>query len=316
MKTELSDDSLPNKALLISCSSHEGRCRGLIERTTHWSPENALLFHYDDDNPRREKNHQFLVSNLRKRGVVTQDLTFTELSASLSLSRNIRFLLSAINDASIENIVIDISVLTKRHLFMMLQWIDDFGFWDRLTIVYTEPEEYDVSEFIPLSFGLRSIQHIPGLPAATDLSRPVHLVLFLGYEGDRALASYEHVQPMVTTVVITHPPYREDWQGRSEALNQDFLALCGSQSQRLVDGIDPYETVVALQEIFTGSTSESEYAKIICPIGTKPQAVGIFSYLRSCIDTPAIVYASPFRHNHRFFSHGVGKSWILSDRCE
>ena len=33
-------------------------------------------------------------------------------------------------------------------------------------------------------------------------------VLFLGYEGDRALAVFEHVQAMQTTLVIPHPPYK------------------------------------------------------------------------------------------------------------
>jgi len=134
-------------------------------------------------------------SDLQTMSVEPIELQFTEGNAVKSLHDNmsrLRHIMELRKDASI---VLDISVFTRRHLLMMLRWLDDEGYWDRLTIVYSEPEDYDVSQFIPLSFGLTSLQQIPGFSACPDLSRPVHLVLFLGYEGDRALAVYEHVEP-------------------------------------------------------------------------------------------------------------------------
>ena len=52
-------------------------------------------------------------------------------------------------------------------------------------------------------------------------------------------------------------------------------------------------------------------AEVAARLGTKPQTLGIYGYVRTCADPPAIVYASPLRHNHEFFSHGIGNTWIL-----
>jgi hypothetical protein len=217
-------------------------------------------------------------------------------------------LLASRKDASI---VLDISVFTKRHLLMMLRWLDDESYWDRLTVVYSEPEDYDVSQYIPLSFGLASLHQITGFSACPDLSRPVHLVLFLGYEGDRALAVYEHVQPMQTTLLIPFPPFKPSWIGRTEKFNSDLLAVVGAELTVNVVSIDPDATYATLEGILGDRMKRGQYAKIVCPLGTKPQTLGIYSYVRNCIDPPAVLYASPLRHNHEFFSHGIGKSWIL-----
>ena len=309
MKENLSALALPSGALFITCSSHEERCLGALGATASWRPKNALLFHYDDVNERREKHHAEMVAELARRGVKAEELQFTETSAVTSLRENMQKLRGAIGVEGAPPIVLDISVFTKRHLLMMLRWLDDEGVWDQLTVVYSEPEEYDVSRFIPLSFGLASFHQIPGFSACPDMSRPVHLALFLGYEGDRALAVYEHVEPMYTTLFIAEPPYRPEWRGRTEELNEDLLALNGPEQLKYVDGLDPDASAAALTELF--STQPGAFAKLICPLGTKPQTLGVYSYLRTAVDPAAIVYASPLRHNHAFYSHGIGDSWLL-----
>jgi hypothetical protein len=213
--------------------------------------------------------------------------------------------------ASLTPIVFDISVFTKRHLLMMLRWLDDEGYWDNLTVVYSEPEDYDVSKYIPLSFGLSTLQQIPGFSACPDLSRPVHLALFLGFEGDRALAVYEHLQPMLTTLAVPDPPFRASWVGRTERFNADLLALVGEDLIERVDSVDPENVCNALVKLFGESSKRGPHAKVICPLGTKPQTFGIYCYVRESFDPPAIVYASPLRHNHQFFSYGIGTTWIL-----
>jgi hypothetical protein len=218
---------------------------------------------------------------------------------------------SVLKNNGAEAILLDISVLTKRHLFMILRWLDDRGYWDRLWIIYSEPGDYVVSQHIPLSFGLSRIHQIPGFCATPDMSRPLHLAIFIGYEGDRALAAYEHIQPMDATVIVPDPPYKPEWKGRTEAFNCDLIKLVGEDSIIKVDAIDPISSLEGLRSCLGIENDRSQHCKVICPLGTKPQTVGIYMYARSCSDPPAIIYASPLRHNHGFYSNGIGNVWIL-----
>jgi len=312
MKRPFRIDLLPRDGTLIMCSSHEARCEGLLEKCGDWKPRSVLLFHYDDDNPKREERHDRITSTFKQRGISVLEQRFTESDAVKSLRENMQVLRKFLDTETSERILFDISVFTKRHLLMMLRWLDDEGHWDRVTFIYSEPQEYEVSRFIPLSFGLSSFQQVPGFSACPDFSRALHLVLFLGYEGDRAFAVYEHVQPMVTTLLIPFPPFKPSWDGRTEELNSDVISLVGEDHIRRVDPIDPSGSARALQDILGDETQGAEHSKVVCPLGTKPQTLGIYSYVRACCDPPAIVYASPLRHNHDFFSHGVGKTWLLN----
>lgn len=311
MKLPLVSAQLPPSAILITCASHEERCRGFLSQMSPWCPLRTVLFHYDDANPRREENCRLMEEALHSAGSDTVSLIFTETNAVKSLHDNMAVLREVLQSAQHATIVLDISVFTKRHLLMMLRWLDDSGWWDRLTVVYSEPEDYDVSEFIPLSFGLASLQQIPGFSACPDFSRPVHLVLFLGYEGDRALAVFEQVQPMDTTLVVAYPPYKPTWVGRTEKFNADLFTLVGGPLPVNVDAGDPEATKQALTTILGDPAKRSTCARVISPLGTKPQTLGIYSFVRECADPPALVYAGPLRHNHDFFSHGIGATWLL-----
>ena len=310
MKRQLTSGDLPDGVIVVTCSSHEVRCQSLLSHTQGWSPSEVVLFHYDDYNPIREKNHRHMESAFREIAPRVTNLQFTETDAVSSLRANMQHLRDALDRAACNAIVMDISVFTKRHLLMMLRWLDDYDLWGRLYIVYSEPGDYLISQHIPLSFGLASLQQTPGFSACPDLSRPVHLMMFLGYEGDRALAVYEHIQPMKTTLAVPHPPYQPGWTGRTEQFNRDLLSLVGEQSVVKIDALDPDATSKTLIGVL-GRSGRDDFARIICPLGTKPQTLGAYNYIRESDDPPAIVYASPLRHNHAFFSKGIGKTWIL-----
>ena len=311
MKRLFTADLLPARGTLIMCSSHEARCEGVVERSDGWRPNSVLLFHYDDENPKREKRHNRISTAFKLRRVPVIEQQFTEADAVKSLRDNMGVLREFLREFADQPIVFDISVFTKRHLLMMLRWLDDEGCWDRVTFVYSEPEEYDVSRYVPLSFGLASFHQIPGFSACPDFSRALHLVMFLGYEGDRAFAAYEHVQPVITTLLIPFPSFKPSWEGKTEEFNKDVISLVGEEYIRRVDPVDPSLTHEALRTILGDGSNTGEHARVVCPLGTKPQTLGVYSYVRSCVDPPAIVYASPLRHNHDFFSHGIGNSWFL-----
>lgn len=315
MKALLDPALLPADALLLTCSSHEDRCLAIPRRWGYWRPRHVLLFHYDDANPRREKNHAELL-RLYDASSRVVEIPFTEGRAVDSFRRSRRQIIDALEEFRSKSILLDVSVFTRRHLLMLLQWLDDAGLWKNLWVLYSEPEDYEVSSYVPLSFGVSQVEEVPGFSAAPDASRPLHVVIFLGYEGDRALATYEIIQPKITTLVIPDPPFREEWRGRTEDYNKDLISIVGSSALKRADALDPQSTLDLLRQVLGPEDERQEFSKIICPLGTKPQAIGAYIYARQALDAPALLYTGPLRHNHSYFSHGIGSTWILKDRHE
>ena len=316
MKVPFSVDHISSDSVLIACSSHEERCTGALRHIADWRPRCVVLFHYTDDNPQREHRHAQLVASIEAAHLPSRELRYIKSHPAASLRNAIPILRDTFEHYPSASVVLDISVMTRQHFLMLCQWVMDAGYWDRLVVVYSEPSRYDVSTYMPLSFGLRSLGQIPGLAPCADLSRPIHMVLFLGYEGDRAMAMYDQIQPSRTTLIVPDPPYQQAWAGLTERFNAELIALVGSDCVRHVEPLDPDIVVRRLHDIVGRSDSRSEWATILVPLGTKPQALGTFLYSRSWSDQAAIIYASPLRYNHRFYSQGVGNTWIIKDASQ
>jgi len=310
MKEPFSPDCLPTSSVFFACSSHEERCLGIVRRWGAWRPSTSAVFHYDDPNAKREENHKELLTLIETAGT-SIEIPFTEKNAVQSFQRG-RGQFSTLLETRGDNaIVVDISVLTKRHLLMLLRWLDDHDYWDRLWVVYSEPDEYEIESHIPLSFGVSTFEQVPGFSAAPDSSRPMHLAMFLGYEGDRSFATFETLQPQRTTLIVPDPPFRREWLGRTEALNHNLLSVVGTRALRKADSLDPESACQVLHDVLGPPTERADVSRVLSPLGTKPQILGAYSYIRQATDPPAVIYTGALRHNHSFYSHGVGPSWLI-----
>lgn len=308
MKEKFDAVQLPTNSVFLGCSSHEDRCLAVAQRWGGWHPLRSAIFHYDDPNPRREQNHERLRAALS--ADATYEIRFTAKDTVTSFHAQRAELKDIVADANHGSVVVDISVFTKRHLLMLLRWLDDQGLWDRLWLIYTEPAEYQIQNHMPLSFGISSIEPVPGFTASADPSRPLHLAMFLGYEGDRALATYETVQAQKTTLIIPDPPFRESWLGRTESLNSDLITVVGAANLRAADALDPASSVEVLSEIFKAQ-GRSDFSCAIAPLGTKPQVCGAYMYIRHANESPAMIYTESLRHNHGYYSRGAGPTWLI-----
>ena len=308
MKLALEHVTLPDNSLLLLCSSQEDRFRGALYEAPDWRPRGAILFRYDAMSAQGARNHATVASYLRQRTVLVE----ARLSEIVGGRAEATPLTGALREHGDNPVVLDISVMSKAHLFVLLQWLDDHGYWDQLWILYSEPEVYGTEGHIPLSFGVSSVTHLPGFTSVANPSRPLHAILFLGYEGDRALATYEFLQPTKTTVVIPDPPFQPDWSGRTEAQNRNLLATIDNRSSLVkADALDPVSTYSALRTILGEVTSRSDFSRALCPFGTKPQVVGSYTYLRECVDPPAVIYTRVLRHNDLYYSKGIGNKWLI-----
>jgi len=311
MKVEFDPALFRMPSLLVCCSSHEDRCAGILHQIRDDRPVAIALFHHDDPNPRRERRHLEMVEIARGLGVEVIEVPHTKSQPGISMAREVRQLTNALSKYRDIEIVLDISVLTRIHMFMLFRWFDDMGYWDRLRIGYCEPRSYFISKHIPLSFGLHAFRKIPSIAACADCRRSTHLMLFLGYEGDRSLAAFEHIQPETTTLVVPKPPYRPEWIGWTERFNVEIIGLVGRDQIVHVDPIDPSAVRSMMERKFGDVRHGSVSARVIVPTGTKPQAVGAYMYTRDAVDQLSIIYARPIRYNTDLYPNGIGRVWRI-----
>ena len=290
------------------CASDEERCTAVASRLDGGTPSAVVVLDYCGS---RDKGAlDFIASAVAKGGVANLEVV---KCAGTDAINKLRQQIEAIQRATVDKergLVVDFSVIPRADLWMLLRWLTDAMLWDRTSFVYTEPEDYSSVKSLPLSCGLQEIQALVGEAGVVDCSRPVHLVMQLGYEGDQALAVYEETQPARVTLLIPHPPFRTGWEGRTEAFNSHLLELVGESACLRVDAIDPAVTASVVEEIAKeGHASEST---IVCPLGTKPQLFGLFVGAVRLPEEPALLIPRPLRVASTARARGVGRSWIVS----
>src|ERR1700752_5145824 len=106
MKAAFSSPHLPGDSVFLACSSHEDRCLGIVQKWGQWRPHEAVVFHYDDPNPRREQNHRVLQETLSTACDVIE-IPFTEADAVSSFHAQREKLRKVTGDSANRPLVVD-----------------------------------------------------------------------------------------------------------------------------------------------------------------------------------------------------------------
>ncbi|MGD0921571.1 MAG: hypothetical protein ABSA70_07390 [Terriglobia bacterium] len=210
-------------------------------------------------------------------------------------------------------ITVDISTFTKRHLLLLLKSVDDLGMWDSLKLLYTEPKDYVADLYLQMSTGVRQINPVPGFINAESLSKPLLLVILLGYERDRAMALFNALEPNETVLIVPSPPYHAEWKGRTEEMNRDLITLIGHEKLKYAHSLDPNGLRNDLSHLLgqNGEYPLHHWHCCVAPLANKPQTVGLYLFWRENPGRFSIIYAQALKHNEPFYSEGIGRSWQL-----
>src|SRR5262249_922813 len=146
-------------------------------------------------------------------------------------------------------ISLEISTFTRKHLLLLLSGLDHAGLLRNCQIVYTEPQDYQTHEDEAAATGISAIETIPTFPGSNRPSKNLLLVMFLGYEGRRTLALWEHLEPHSTVAVIADPPYRPEWCGRTELQNRYLLSCIPPTNILHSHSLYPNESEVLLERL-------------------------------------------------------------------
>ncbi|MBU7016107.1 MAG: hypothetical protein HXS44_01255 [Theionarchaea archaeon] len=297
--------------IFICCANSEERCKGTVERLApKYKARSVFLLRYENQNSKKTEQHiHEMKEKLEEIGEVLE-IYVDERRPLQIISEIVQSMGKHILDPLEQRITIDISAITKWHLLILLKALNLKNLIRNIRILYTEPEDYITDLFQPLSFGIREIFPIPTYYGNYDFSREPLLVLLLGYEGDRALALYEEVDPADCLLLIPKPAYHKEWEGRTEEMNVGIINIVGKTKIEYIHARNP---IMVSQQLY-GVLSRPEYQTynhIISPLGTKPQTLGLYSYLSTEPENTILIYGEPLRHNEMFYSTGIGRSWCL-----
>jgi len=304
-------------SFFITCASFEERCLGVPQRLSERLQfERGYVFVYEDPSEKREQNLRKLEALLTLKGHF-EKISTSENNPLPAIGRLYNELKSFKEKVELAHFVItlDISTFTKRHLLLLLKNVDDLGLWNKLRIFYTEPKKYVTDLYLPMSMGIRTISPISGFISSSSPNLPLLLIIFLGYEGDRAMAIYENLDPEDTVLIVPKPAYHKEWESKTEKMNRPLIRMIGERKIEYAHSLNPLNATHSLERI-TKRFNPSKWKWIIVPLGTKPQALGLYFFWREHPNTFSIIYAQPLKHNERFFSTGIGKTWLLKDHEE
>jgi hypothetical protein len=274
--------------------------------------DTIFLFYYDSPNAEREKNMAKMKEMLGKKGQIIEVPT-EEYNPTPAINSFYNLVKEKLRKSGGDVILnLDITTFTKIHLMLILKTIDDLEIWENLRIFYTEPRDYNVDLYLPMSKGLSEIARIDNFVSSSSPTLSKLLVVFLGYEGDRAKAIYENEEPNDIVLVIPKPAYHKEWEDRTENMNQMLIRMVGEEKIRFAHSLNPLLVSLTLKKLLSDFPFE-KWRWSVVPLGTKPQSVGLYMFWRENKDLFSIIYAPPLKHNYDFYSKGIGKTWLLKD---
>lgn len=301
-----------NDDVLICTASPEKRCLGLINKLdASYSVSKTIVVEYEHSCPKREENIILMVEKLKTHGEIKK-IKANETAIIPKIVEIVTVISEAINDVDNPRITIDITTMIKWHLLLLLKALSQKKLLQFIQFLYTEPEDYVLDLIQPLSFGNKGTFPIPFFHGNYDFSLETCLLLMLGYEGHRAMAILEAMDPERCLLLIPNPPYKPEWEGRTEKMNQEVINLVGKDNIQYVDSRNPCAIKEQIQEIIS-NVDMSHYNYVFAPLGPKPQLLGLFDYYMENSENTNIVYVSPLRHND-IYSEEIGRTWIIKER--
>jgi len=159
-----------------------------------------------------------------------------------------------------------------------------------------------------LTQGVEQITTVANFFGSISMEKETVLVLFLGFEPERALAVWKNFNPTKTIALITTPRGGNLEYLRYAEKNNLQLLSQPTVEVRNVAADNPYAVRNVLEGIY--DETKGSYNMVIGPFGTKPQTVGVFLFWLEHPKTQ-IVYSFPIEYTKSYLKRKTGPTFIL-----
>jgi hypothetical protein len=203
-------------------------------------------------------------------------------------------------------ITIDISGFTKIYILEILRYlVVELNL--RIPRLIHTTQKYSANK---LTKGVEQIVTMPHFLGDPFPEKQTLLVLFLGFEPERALTVWEHSYPVKTIALQTNPPRNGNRKYLKYAQEgNSYLLSRPSVEVRDVPPDDPHEVRNLLKSIWK-ETGDS-FNMVIGPFGTKSQTVGVFLFWLEHREVQ-IVYSFPIDYTKSYLRRKPGFTLLLA----
>lgn len=215
-----------------------------------------------------------------------------------------------------QKVCIDITGFMRPHILSVVHYLSDRAL-DRFYMMYTEPEQYIKKEHTSFSGGdVSAVRQVRGYEGVHDdeTGRDV-LVVGMGYDDglvSRVAADKEGARivrfmslPSLSADMYQESVLRLDRTGVACSADSDEW-LCFAPAN------DPFAVASELSEVVQRLKARGSLTNLyLCPLATKPQALGFALFYLSELKGSAASVIFPFAGTYeRETSAGRGKTWL------
>lgn len=304
--------------LFITCNSFEERCLGVgREFSQDFRTKYSCIFRYEA-NPNEAE--QFEMDRRKNFAELSHILTEHSEKPVLPIYCNRQNVGDGIGQfrtlfvdflapRGCSTITIDMTCFTKLYLFELLHFLVQEANISSLRFAYNQPKAYGNAK---LTQGISEIFFIPHFSGTFLPNRETVLIVFLGFETERALGIWEHYEPFKTVVVLADPPMRQDYLERAEKENAFLITRPGILKETM-NPYDPFEVTEKLEEIYSTHCLDNRrpaYNVGVISLGTKVQSLGLFNFWRRHTNV-RITYAFPQGYGAGYNTRKIGQNFLF-----
>lgn len=201
--------------------------------------------------------------------------------------------------------IIDITSMSHELLAILIALLNSQEQLIGTTLCYTSAKQYSFNTTeanIWLSKGVNTIRSVLGFPGEQLPSRPLHLIIPMGFEVERAFEVISAYEPAALSLGLgrrdasvseAHFESNSKFFKRLEEFIKDQEIECETLSTFSFSCIDPIDTKT---DIANHLANYPDFNTVICPLNTKISTVGVALL---CLEKPEIqlCYAQPIEYN-------------------
>jgi hypothetical protein len=296
--------------LFICCASFEERClSSTATMGIDFLTKFAVIFVVEERLYKKQVEHNMfrLQTELRKKSTEGIFVISCQRSNPLEGTNQMEDVLRQckLNTSGGPFITVDISGFTKIYLLELLHYLVIEKNLGIPRLLHT------TQRYLPtrLTRGIEQITTVPNFYGSPSLEKETVLVLFLGFEPERALAVWKQYNPARTIALITNPPRQGNpaYLKYAQQNNAELLAR-PSVEVREVPADNPYAVKTILEAIHEETKDSGNM--VIGPFGTKPQVVGVFLFYLEHRKVQ-VIYSFPATYTRSYLQRQPGSTLLL-----